>query len=69
MNETIFYVGGSKGGVGKSQCCFALLDYLLDSGKKVLLLETDTEPFCKFADPAQPFTGIDDIADAVYPAV
>lgn len=42
MNETIFYVGGSKGGVGKSQCCFALLDYLLDSGKKVLLLETDT---------------------------
>lgn len=42
MNETIFYVGGSKGGVGKSQCCFALIDYLLESGKKVLLLETDT---------------------------
>ena len=42
MNGTIFYVGGSKGGVGKSQCCFALIDYLLESGKKVLLLETDT---------------------------
>lgn len=42
MNETIFYVGGSKGGVGKSKCCFALIDYLLESGKKVLALETDT---------------------------
>lgn len=42
MKETIFYVGDSNGGVGKSQCCFALIDYLLESEKKVLALETDT---------------------------
>ncbi len=42
MNENIFYVGGSKGGVGKSKLSFALIDYLLDGGKKVLVLETDT---------------------------
>ena len=38
MNASIFYVGGSKGGVGKSKLSFALIDYLLDDGKKVLLL-------------------------------
>lgn len=42
MNASIFYVGGSKGGVGKSKVAFALIDYLLDDGKKVLLLESDT---------------------------
>ena len=42
MNASIFYVGGSKGGVGKSKLSFALIDYLLDDGKKVLLLESDT---------------------------
>jgi len=42
MNEPIYYVGGSKGGVGKSKMCFALIDYLRDEGKKVLLLESDT---------------------------
>ena len=42
MNASIFYVGGSKGGVGKSKVSFALIDYLLDEGKKVLLLESDT---------------------------
>lgn len=42
MNETILYVGGSKGGVGKSKLSFALIDYLIGNGKKVLLLETDT---------------------------
>ena len=42
MNAPIFYVGGSKGGVGKSKVSFALIDYLLDDGKKVLLLESDT---------------------------
>lgn len=42
MNAPIFYVGGSKGGVGKSKLSFALIDYLLETGKKVLLLETDT---------------------------
>ena len=42
MNAPIFYVGGSKGGVGKSKLSFALIDYLLADGKKVLALETDT---------------------------
>ena len=42
MNSPIVYVGGSKGGVGKSQMAFALIDYLLEKGKKVLLFETDT---------------------------
>ena len=28
MNAQIFYVGGSKGGVGKSKMSFALIDYL-----------------------------------------
>ena len=42
MNMPIFYVGGSKGGVGKSKLAFALIDYLLDEGKPVLLLESDT---------------------------
>lgn len=40
--EPIIYIGGSKGGVGKSKVSFALIDYLLNDGKKVLLLETDT---------------------------
>lgn len=42
MNATIFYVGGSKGGVGKSKLSFALIDYLTLREKKILLLETDT---------------------------
>lgn len=42
MNAPIYYVGGSKGGVGKSKLSFALLDYLIEDGKKALLLETDT---------------------------
>ena len=42
MNATIFYVGGSKGGVGKSKLSFALIDHLIARKKKVLLLETDT---------------------------
>lgn len=42
MNAPIIYVGGSKGGVGKSKLAFATIDYLLDLGKKVLLLESDT---------------------------
>lgn len=42
MNAPIYYVGGSKGGVGKSKIAFALIDYLIGKEKKVLLLETDT---------------------------
>lgn len=42
MNARIFYVGGSKGGVGKSKLSFSLIDYLMEREKSVLLLETDT---------------------------
>ena len=42
MPEKIVYVGGSKGGVGKSKLSFGVIDYMLAQGKKVLLLETDT---------------------------
>lgn len=38
----IYWVGGSKGGVGKSMMAVALIDYLLDSGQKVVLVECDT---------------------------
>lgn len=42
MNTPIFYVGGSKGGVGKSHMSFALIDYLTEHGCKILIVETDT---------------------------
>jgi hypothetical protein len=42
MNAPIYYIGGSKGGVGKSKLAFALIDYLLAREKNVLLLETDS---------------------------
>ena len=39
----LYYVGGSKGGVGKSLMSIALADYLTQcKGKKIKLLETDT---------------------------
>jgi hypothetical protein len=38
----IYWVGGSKGGVGKSMMTLALLDYLLERGEKVALVECDT---------------------------
>ena len=38
----IYWVGGSKGGVGKSMLTFAVLDYLLERGEKVVLIECDT---------------------------
>jgi hypothetical protein len=38
----IYWVGGSKGGVGKSMMTLALLDYLLERGEKVVLVECDT---------------------------
>ena len=41
MNAPIFYIGGSKGGVGKSKMAFALIDYLKERGQSLLLLETD----------------------------
>lgn len=41
MNK-IFFVGGGKGGVGKSTVSIALIDYLLLENHKVMLIETDT---------------------------
>jgi MinD-like ATPase involved in chromosome partitioning or flagellar assembly len=45
MNETrraIYWVGGSKGGVGKSMMTMATVDYLLQRGDRALLVECDT---------------------------
>ena len=30
MKDTVFYVGGSKGGVGKSMVAITLIQYLID---------------------------------------
>jgi hypothetical protein len=38
----IYWIGGSKGGVGKSMMTLATLDYLLERGEKLLLVECDT---------------------------
>jgi hypothetical protein len=38
----IYWIGGSKGGVGKSMMTVATIDYLLEKGEKVLLVECDT---------------------------
>ena len=44
MKDTnVYYVGGSKGGVGKSLFAFALVDYLLERGQNVLLVDMDTD--------------------------
>ena len=42
-NNNVFYVGGSKGGVGKSLFSFALIDYLLEKNRKLLVVDTDTD--------------------------
>lgn len=43
MDKTLFYIGGTKGGVGKSFVSMALIDFLITRyGKEqVLLIETD----------------------------
>ncbi len=41
MNAPIIYIGGSKGGVGKSKMSFALIDYLRRNKEQVLLVESD----------------------------
>jgi hypothetical protein len=41
-NIPVYYVGGSKGGVGKSLVSFALVDHLLNREHDVLLMDTDT---------------------------
>ena len=43
IQNSVFYVGGSKGGVGKSLFSFALVDYLLNRNANVLLVDTDTD--------------------------
>jgi MinD superfamily P-loop ATPase len=42
MAPNIYWVGGGKGGVGKSMVSMALLDYLLSKGVPALLVESDT---------------------------
>jgi hypothetical protein len=37
----IYWIGGSKGGVGKSMLALATVDYLLSAGREVLLIECD----------------------------
>src|SRR5580658_7377818 len=41
-SSRIYWIGGSKGGVGKSMMTLVILDYLLEQGEKVLLVECDT---------------------------
>lgn len=43
IQASVFYVGGSKGGVGKSLFSFALVDYLLNRNANILLVDTDTD--------------------------
>lgn len=42
MSTPMYYIGGSKGGVGKSLVSFALVDYLINREQRVLLIDTDT---------------------------
>jgi len=42
MARNIYLIGGSKGGVGKSMVTMATVDYLLERGESVLLIESDT---------------------------
>jgi MinD-like ATPase involved in chromosome partitioning or flagellar assembly len=42
MSNTIFLIGGGKGGVGKSLMSMALLDFLQANGQRPFLVETDT---------------------------
>jgi MinD-like ATPase involved in chromosome partitioning or flagellar assembly len=42
MLNTIFLIGGGKGGVGKSLMSMAVLDFLQATGKRPFLVETDT---------------------------
>jgi MinD superfamily P-loop ATPase len=42
QSKNIYWVGGGKGGVGKSMLALASLDYLVGRGEQVLLVECDT---------------------------
>lgn len=41
MKKTIFFVGGTKGGVGKSTISIFLIDYFLENNQSIALCETD----------------------------
>jgi hypothetical protein len=41
-DRRIYWIGGCKGGVGKSMMTSATIDYLLDRGQSVVLAESDT---------------------------
>lgn len=40
--DRIIFIGGSKGGTGKSMVCSTVLDYLVQKGMDPILVETDT---------------------------
>lgn len=42
-NNNVFYVGGSKGGVGKSLFTFILANYFLEKNSNILLVDSDTD--------------------------
>lgn len=42
MAKRIYFIGGSKGGVGKSLVSMATIDYLQAQGESVLVIESDT---------------------------
>jgi hypothetical protein len=42
MAKSIYLIGGSKGGVGKSLVTMATVDYLQEQGESVLMIESDT---------------------------
>ena len=42
MAKSIYLIGGSKGGVGKSLVTMATVDYLQNKGESVFLIESDT---------------------------
>jgi CO dehydrogenase nickel-insertion accessory protein CooC1 len=56
MSSQIYWVGGGKGGVGKSMVSMALLDCLVARGVSTMLIESDTRrsslPSSVWQDPA-----------------
>lgn len=62
LKNRIFFVEGCKGGVGKSLMCSALMDSLLESKAKVLLIESDTtnpELWSTYKDTCAPVLALD----------
>ena len=54
----LYFIGGSKGGVGKSFLSMALADYLTQyKGRKIVLIESDTSN----PDVGKTFTHSDDV--------